>query len=149
MQIWVDADACPNAIKPILFKAAERCEVQCIFVANVAIALPNSKWLTRKVVPSGFDEADLYIEQNVAVGDLVITSDIPLASDCIERGALVMTSKGEQYTRENIKQKLQMRDFMDQMRSSGFETGGAAPYGDRDKATFANALDRLLAKRPK
>lgn len=149
MQIWVDADACPNAIKPILFKAAERCEVQCIFVANVAIALPNSKWLTRKVVPSGFDEADLYIEQNVSDGDLVITSDIPLASDCIARGALVMTSKGEQYTRENIKQKLQMRDFMDQMRSSGFDTGGAAPYGDRDKATFANALDRLLAKRPR
>lgn len=149
MQIWVDADACPNAIKPILFKAAERCEVPCIFVANVAIALPNSKWLIRKVVPSGFDEADLYIEQNVAEGDLVITSDIPLASDCIARGALVMTSKGEQYTRENIKQKLQMRDFMDQMRSSGFDTGGAAPYGDRDKATFANALDRLLAKRPK
>ena len=149
MQIWVDADACPNAIKPILYKAAERCEVQCVFVANVAIALPNSKWLTRKVVPSGFDEADLYIEQNVAQGDLVITSDIPLASDCIERGALVMTSKGEQYTRENIKQKLQMRDFMDQMRSSGFDTGGSAPYGDRDKATFANALDRLLAKRPR
>ncbi|SBS35974.1 hypothetical protein MAQ5080_03325 [Marinomonas aquimarina] len=149
MQIWVDADACPNAIKPILFKAAERCEVTCIFVANVAIALPNSKWLTRKVVPSGFDEADLYIEQNVAAGDLVITSDIPLASDCIERGALVMTSKGEQYTRENIKQKLQMRDFMDQMRSSGFETGGSAPFGDRDKAAFANALDRLLAKRPR
>lgn len=149
MQIWVDADACPNAIKPILFKAAERCEVQCVFVANVAIALPNSKWLTRKVVPSGFDEADLYIEQNVAVGDLVITSDIPLASDCIARGALVMTSKGEQYTLENIKQKLQMRDFMDQMRSSGFDTGGSAPYGDRDKAAFANALDRFLAKRPR
>lgn len=149
MQIWVDADACPNAIKPILYKAAERCEVKCIFVANVAIALPNNKWLERKVVPSGFDEADLYIEQNVAVGDLVITSDIPLASDCIERGALVMTSKGEQYTRENIKQKLQMRDFMDQMRSSGFDTGGSAPFGDRDKATFANALDRLLAKRPR
>lgn len=147
MQIWVDADACPNAIKPILFKAAERCQVQCIFVANVAIALPNSKWLTRKIVPSGFDEADLYIETHVENGDLVITSDIPLASDCIARGALVLTSKGEQYTTENIKQKLIMRDFMDQMRSSGFDTGGAPPYGDKDKATFANALDRILAKR--
>lgn len=148
MQIWVDADACPNAIKPILFKAAERCEVLCTFVANMAIALPNSKWLTRKVVPSGFDEADTYIEENVSPGDIVITSDIPLASDCIARGALVLTSKGEQYTAENIKQKLAMRDFMDQMRSSGFDTGGAPPFGDRDKASFANALDRLLAKRP-
>ncbi|MBJ7552263.1 YaiI/YqxD family protein [Marinomonas ostreistagni] len=149
MQIWVDADACPNAIKPVLYKAAERCEIVCVFVANVAIALPNSKWLTRKVVPSGFDEADLYIEQNVAKEDLVITSDIPLASDCIARGATVLTSKGELFTLENIKQKLAMRDFMDQMRSSGFDTGGSAPFSDKDKANFANTLDRLLAKRPK
>lgn len=95
MQIWVDADACPNAIKPILFKAAERCEVLCTFVANMAVALPPSKWLVRKVVPSGFDEADTYIEENVSPGDVVITSDIPLASDCIARGALVLTSKGD------------------------------------------------------
>ncbi|MEC8484551.1 MAG: DUF188 domain-containing protein, partial [Pseudomonadota bacterium] len=103
----------------------------------------------RKVVPSGFDEADLYIEQNVSKEDLVITSDIPLASDCIARGATVLTSKGELFTLENIKQKLAMRDFMDQMRSSGFDTGGSAPFSDKDKANFANTLDRLLAKRPK
>lgn len=149
MRIWVDADACPNAIKPILIKASERCEVECIFVANVAIALPHSKWVSRKVVPSGFDEADRYIEEHAAVNDLVITSDIPLASDCIDRGAQVLTSKGEQYTKENIKQKLGMRDFMDQMRSSGFDTGGSAPFGDKDKAAFANALDRILARRPR
>lgn len=147
MRIWVDADACPNAIKPILFKAAERCEVECIFVANIAIAIPSMKWVSRKVVPSGFDEADRYIEENAEQGDLVITSDIPLASDCIARGADVLTSKGEQYTKENIKQKLAVRDFMDQMRSSGFDTGGSAPYGDKDKASFANALDRMLARR--
>lgn len=147
MRILVDADACPNVIKPILVKASERCEVECVFVANLAVALPNSKWVSRKIVPSGFDEADKYIEENVQPKDLVITSDIPLASDCLKRGALVLTSKGEEYTQENIKQRLAIRDFMDQMRSSGFETGGAAPFGDKDKATFANALDRILAKR--
>ncbi|MFD1384539.1 YaiI/YqxD family protein [Rhodanobacter aciditrophus] len=149
MRILVDADACPNAIKPILIKASERCEVECLFVANVAIALPNSKWVSRKIVPSGFDEADKFIEDNAQPNDLVITSDIPLASDCLKKGAQVLTSKGEEYSQENIKQRLAIRDFMDQMRSSGFDTGGSAPFGDKDKAAFANALDRILAKRDK
>ncbi len=147
MRLWVDADACPNVIKTILFRAAERVEIPCILVANQAIAIPPSKWIERKVVSSGFDVADNYIVEQINEDDLVITADIPLASDVIEKGALAINPRGELYTRENIRQRLSMRDFMEQMRSSGIHTQGPDTFNQKDRMAFANTLDKLLAKR--
>ncbi|MEO9653381.1 YaiI/YqxD family protein [Marinomonas sp.] len=147
MRLWVDADACPNVIKTILFRAAERVEIPCILVANQAIAIPPSKWIERKVVSSGFDVADNYIVEQINEDDLVITADIPLASDVIEKGALAINPRGELYTRENIRQRLSMRDFMEQMRSSGVQTQGPDTFNQKDRMAFANTLDKLLAKR--
>ncbi|WP_100635950.1 YaiI/YqxD family protein [Marinomonas sp. ef1] len=149
MRLWVDADACPNVIKTILFRAAERLEISCILVANQAISIPPSKWIERRVVSSGFDVADNYIVDNIDTQDLVITADIPLASDVIEKGALAINPRGELYTKENIKQRLGMRDFMEQMRSSGIQTGGPAVFNQQDRMAFANTLDKLLAQRMK
>ncbi|GGN25948.1 MULTISPECIES: YaiI/YqxD family protein [Marinomonas] len=147
MRLWVDADACPNVIKTILFRAAERVQIPCILVANQAIAVPPSKWIERRVVSSGFDVADNYIVDNIDAQDLVITADIPLASEVIEKGALAINPRGELYTKENIKQRLGMRDFMEQMRSSGVQTGGPATFSQQDRMAFANTLDKLLAQR--
>ncbi|MDP5055897.1 YaiI/YqxD family protein [Marinomonas hwangdonensis] len=147
MRLWVDADACPNVIKTILFRAAERVQIPCILVANQAIAIPPSKWIERRVVGSGFDVADNYIVDHIDTADLVITADIPLASDVIEKGALAINPRGELYTKENIKQRLGMRDFMEQMRSSGVQTGGPASFNQQDRMAFANTLDKLLARR--
>ncbi|MDE8603170.1 YaiI/YqxD family protein [Marinomonas sp. RSW2] len=147
MRLWVDADACPNVIKTILFRAAERVEIQCILVANQAIAIPPSKWIERRVVSSGFDVADDYIVDNIDIHDLVITADIPLASDVIDKGALAINPRGELYTKENIKQRLGMRDFMEQMRASGMQTDGPASFSQQDRMAFANTLDKLLAQR--
>lgn len=149
MRLWVDADACPNVIKAILFRAAERLEISCILVANQAISIPPSKWIERRVVSAGFDVADNYIVDNVDIQDLVITADIPLASDVIEKGALAINPRGELYTKENIKQRLGMRDFMEQMRSSGIQTGGPTVFSQQDRMAFANTLDKLLAQRMK
>ncbi|TDO99993.1 YaiI/YqxD family protein [Marinomonas balearica] len=147
MRIWVDADACPNVVKQILFRAAERVQIKCILVANQAISMPPSKWIERKVVQSGFDEADNYIVDNLTPEDLVITADIPLASDCVEKGAMVINPRGEEYTRENIRQRLNMRDFMEQMRSSGVQTDGPQAFNQQDRMAFANSLDRILARK--
>ncbi|MGO3407880.1 YaiI/YqxD family protein [Marinomonas sp.] len=147
MRLWVDADACPNVIKTILFRAAERVEIPCILVANQAISIPPSKWIERRVVSSGFDVADNYIVEHVKPADLVITADIPLAAEVIDKGALAVNPRGELYSRENIKQRLAMRDFMEQMRSSGVQTDGPATFNQQDRMAFANTLDKLLAQR--
>jgi uncharacterized protein YaiI (UPF0178 family) len=144
--IWVDADACPNAIKETLFKAANRKEITLILVANHYIKVPPSKWISSIQVEPGFDVADDYIVEKVQKDDLVITSDIPLAAELIEKSAQIITARGDIFDKTNIKQKLNMRDFMDTMRSSGEHSGGQAAMTAKDKQTFANALDRYLAK---
>lgn len=146
MTIWVDADACPNLIKEILFKAANRVKKPLILVANHHIKVPPSPWIKMIQVESGFDVADDYIVQEVVENDLVITSDIPLAAELIEKKAYVITSRGEHYTKQNIGQRLNMRDFMETMRSSVVVGGGPATLGAKDKQAFANALDRYLSK---
>lgn len=146
MEIWVDADACPVAAKEILFKAADRTKTKVTLVANQYIKTPPSLYINMVQVSHGFDEADNTIVEKVAAGDLVITADIPLASDVIDKGAVAINPRGELYTSSNIKQKLNMRDFMDTMRSSGIQTGGQNKYGDREKQEFANQLDRFITK---
>lgn len=146
MNIWVDADACPNVIKEILFRAAERVQVQVTLVANQAIQAPRSKHIRSVQVASGFDVADNYIAQQARAGDLVITADIPLASEVIEQGCLALNPRGELYTPENIRQRLNMRDFMDTLRASGVDTGGPPAFSQADRMAFANQLDRLLAR---
>ena len=146
MQIWVDADACPNVIKEILFRAADRVAVQVILVANQAIQIPRSRHIRSVQVASGFDVADNYIVQQAKAGDLVITADIPLASEAIDKGCLALNPRGELYTTENIRQRLNIRDFMDTMRSSGVDTGGPPAFSKSDRMAFANQLDRLLAQ---
>ena len=147
MQIWVDADACPVVVKDILFRAAERAQIQVILVANQAMRFPPSAYIRSVQVAAGFDVADNYIVQKVDQGDLIITADIPLAAEVIEKGAKVISPRGEVLTMENIKSRLTMRNFMEEMRSSGQVTGGPPPLSKRDRQVFANALDRLLSKK--
>lgn len=147
MKIWVDADACPKVIRETLFKAAERTGVECTFVANHRIPIPNRVNIKSIQVESGFDIADNEIVQRVSIGDLVITSDIPLADEVIEKGALALNSRGELYTKETIKARLNIRDFMDTMRASGVQTGGPNALSQTERREFANHLDRILAKR--
>ncbi|WP_421869545.1 YaiI/YqxD family protein [Motiliproteus sp.] len=149
MQIWVDADACPKVIRDILFRAAQRVEVKLTLVANQLIATPPSPWISAVRVESGFDIADNYIVQQTHPGDLVITADIPLAAEVIEKQALALNPRGELYTTESIRQRLNMRDFMETLRASGVQTGGPAALSQADRQAFANQLDRLLAQRSK
>tara|TARA_B110000503_G_scaffold42367_1_gene69410 strand:+ start:8877 stop:9332 length:456 start_codon:yes stop_codon:yes gene_type:complete len=146
MHIWVDADACPGVIRDILFRAAQRTGLQLTLVANHTLAVPPSTNIRMLQVSSGFDVADDEIVKLAKPGDLVITSDIPLAAEVIEKGAHVLSARGERLTADNIKPRLNMRDFMDTMRSSGLQSGGQAPLNNQDKQLFANQLDRLLAK---
>jgi uncharacterized protein YaiI (UPF0178 family) len=146
MKIWVDADACPNVIKEILFRAADRVAIQVNLVANQTIQVPRSRHIRSIQVASGFDVADNYIVQQAQAGDLVVTADIPLASEAIDKGCLALNPRGELYTTENIRQRLNMRDFMDTMRSSGIDTGGPPTFSQADRMAFANQLDRLLAR---
>ncbi len=146
MQIWVDADACPRVVKDILFRAATRTGVSLTLVANQPLATPAASNIQSLQVSSGFDEADNYIAQAVEDGDLVITADIPLAAEVIENGALALNPRGELYTRETIKARLNMRDFMDTMRSSGVELSTTAAFSQQDRQRFANSLDRWLVK---
>lgn len=146
MHIWIDADACPNVVKEIVFRASQRTKTPVILVANQYIKKPPYPLIKTVQVSQGFDEADNYIVDNLNAGDLVITADIPLASDAIDKQAHVINPRGEEYTKENIKQRLNMRDFMEQMRSSGEVSGGPPPLNQSDRQQFANALDRLLAK---
>lgn len=145
MKIWVDADACPVVIKEILFRAAERKKIQITLVANHQMRIPPSKYIHFLQVPRGFDVADDEIVKRLEKGDLVITGDIPLASEVIDKKGLALNPRGEMYTTENIKQRLNMRDFMETMRSSGVEVGGGPPpLNQKDRQNFANHLDRLL-----
>lgn len=146
MKIWVDADACPNVVKEILFRAANRVGVAVTLVANQFIRVPPSPHIKSIQVESGFDVADNYIVQQAETGDLVITADIPLADEVITKGAHALNPRGEMYTKDTIKQRLQMRDFMETMRSSGVQTGGPAPLSQADRQNFANKLDAFLAK---
>lgn len=147
MQIWVDADACPVAVKEILFKAANRKQIKLTLVANQHIKTPPSPFISSLQVPSGFDVADNEIVRRVAEGDLVITSDIPLAAEVIAKGGHVISSRGEQFTKDNMAERLQMRNLTTTLRDSGMiEGGGQKTFGATDKAAFANALDRYLAR---
>ena len=144
-RIWVDADACPKVVKEILYRAADRVGVTVILVANQALDVPGSPYIQSVQVPLGFDVADNHIAQSAAPGDLVITADIPLAADVVAQGCMAINPRGELYTGENIRERLNMRDFMETLRSSGIETGGPLPFGQSDRQSFSNQLDRFLA----
>lgn len=146
MKIWVDADACPVVIKDILFKAAVRTGVSVTLVANQYIATPKSPLINMLQVASGFDVADDEIVNRMESGDLVITSDIPLASDAIKKGGLVLSPRGERLTKDNIGARLNMRDFLENMRASGVQTGGPSALNQSDRKAFADQLDWLLSK---
>ena len=147
MRIWVDADACPVVVKEILFRAADRTGVQLTLVANQPLSTPPSPNIKTLQVPRGFDVADDEIVKQLDAGDLVITSDIPLAAEVIDKGGHALSPRGEMLTTENIRARLNMRDFLDTMRASGVQTdGGPAAFSQRDKQEFANNLDRFLAK---
>lgn len=144
MKIWIDADACPKVIKDILYRAAERVKCHLILVANQHLTIPKSPYIKSIRVEAGFDVADNYIVQQASAGDLVITSDIPLAAAVLAKGAAALNPRGEVYDQNTIKQKLTMRDFMDELRGSGVMTGGPPPLSHTERREFANALDRFL-----
>ncbi len=144
--IWVDADACPKVIRDILFRAAQRTGIELVLVANQSIATPPAKNIRSLQVPQGFDVADNEIVRLAQSGDLVITADIPLAAEVMEKGAEALNPRGERYTDNSIRQRLNMRDFMDTMRSSGVHTGGPPPLGSKEKQLFANYLDQYLSR---
>ena len=146
MKIWVDADACPIVIKEILFRAAQRTEIELTLVANQAVRIPPSRYIKMIQVASGFDVADNEIVKRLSPGDLVITSDIPLAAEVIEKGGSALNPRGELYSSDNIKNRLTMRDFMDTLRSSGIDTGGPPTLNQSDRKSFANQLDKILSK---
>jgi uncharacterized protein YaiI (UPF0178 family) len=148
MQIWVDADACPGVIKEILYRAAQRVGIPLTLVANQPLTTPPSPLIRSVQVRRGFDVADDHIVAGLAPGDLVITADIPLAAQVIEKGGEVINPRGERYTTENIRERLALRNFMDELRGTGERTGGPPPLNASDRQAFANALDRLLARRP-
>lgn len=146
MKILVDADACPKPIKDVILRAAAKRELETLLVANQFIAVPPSRFVRSIQVMKGFDVADNEIVRRAEPGDLVVTADIPLASEAIDKGAFALNPRGEFYTRENIRQRLNMRDFMDTLRASGIQSGGPPPLNQQDRQAFANALDRFLTK---
>ncbi|MDB5767580.1 MAG: yaiI [Collimonas fungivorans] len=146
MQIWVDADACPNVIKEILFRVADRLQIVVVLVANKLLRVPPSRFIRAVQVPAGFDVADREIVRLLQIGDLVITADIPLAADVLEKGGKALNPRGEFYTNDNIQQHLTMRNFMDELRGSGVETGGPAAFNQSDRHLFAAQLDQFLQK---
>ena len=146
MKIWVDADACPKAIKDILFRAAKRVKVSMTLVANLPMQIPKSEFINFVLVESGLDVADNYIANQIKEGDLVITADIPLAAEIIEKDGHALNPRGEFYTKDNVKQRLSMRNLMNELRSSGLNTGGPPILGQRDRQAFANELDKFLMK---
>ncbi|MET0984275.1 MAG: YaiI/YqxD family protein [Steroidobacteraceae bacterium] len=146
MKIWVDADACPAAIKDILFRAADRARIHTTLVANQPLRIPSSPFIRFMQVAAGFDVADKRIVELLEPGDLVITADIPLAAATIDKGAHALNPRGELYTTDNIRERLSMRNFMDELRGSGVATGGPAVFNSRDREAFANSLDGLLRR---
>jgi hypothetical protein len=145
MQIWIDADACPKVIKEILFRAAQRARIPLVLVANKPLRTPASRYIRSMRVAAGFDVADNIIVREMACGDLVITADIPLAAAVIGKGGHALNPRGEFYSKENIEERLTMRNFMDALRESGVNTGGPPTLGPKDRQAFANQLDRFLA----
>lgn len=143
MHIWVDADACPSVIKDILYRAAQRWQRPLTLVANQMLRTPPSPWIRAVQVPRGFDVADDYIVRHAAAGDLAITGDIPLAALLLEKGTAVLSPRGERYTADTIRERLSMRDMMEELRSAGIDTGGPAALSQADRRAFASALDRL------
>lgn len=146
MQIWVDADACPGVIKEILYRVAERTQIQVTLVANQLLRVPGSKFIRALQVPGGFDVADAEIVERLQPGDLVVTGDIPLAAQVLEKGGYALNPRGDFYTKDTIAQQLTMRAFMEELRSSGVDTGGPSAFSQADRQKFANALDRHLAR---
>lgn len=149
MHIWVDADATPAVIKDILFRAAERVKLPMTLVANKLLRVPPSAYIRALQVPGGFDVADNEIARRMEAGDLVITADIPLAAQAIEKGGHALNPRGEFYSRDNIRERLNMRDFMEELRGSGVPVSGPAAFSQADRQNFANQLDRFLARLPK
>ncbi len=147
MRIWVDGDACPGVIKDILFRAAERAKLQLILVANQVIRTPPSPWVRAVQVPRGMDVADQHIADAVVAGDLVITADIPLAAAVVEKDAFALDPRGSLYSRANVRELLDMRNFMETLRSTGVQTGGPPAFSHSDRQAFANQLDRFIARR--
>ena len=146
-RIWVDADASPKAVKEILYRASERTKIPVTFVANQFLEVPRSSLIFAVKVASGFDVADNYIVEHSNKGDVAITQDIPLAAELVAKGCVVLNPRGERYTKENVRERLNMRDFMDSLRSSGVQTGGPEAFSKKDRMTFANALDNVLVQR--
>lgn len=146
MKIWVDADACPVGIKEILYRAANRTEIELTLIANQMLRVPPSPWIKALQVPPGFDVADQRITQEVTAGDIVVTADVPLAALVIAKRVVVLDPRGELLDKGNIQERLTMRNFMETLRNSGVETGGPSSFSNMDKQAFANQLDRLLAK---
>jgi len=146
MQIWIDADACPNPIKEIVYRAANRKQIYVTLVANQWLKIPSSPYIKMQQVEKGFDIADNMIVKQLQTNDLVITSDIPLAADALEKQANVLTPRGDRYTLDTIKERLVMRDFMETMRASGLQSGGPAPFSAKDREQFANQLDKLITR---
>lgn len=147
MHIWVDADACPAVIKDILFRVAERTQIAVTLVANQLMRVPGSRFVRALQVPAGADAADAEIVARVQAGDIVVTGDIPLAAQVLDKGGLPLNPRGEWYTRDTIAQQLTMRAFMEELRGAGVDTGGPAAFSQADRQRFANALDRELARR--
>lgn len=149
-RIWVDADAAPRDVKEVVYRAAKRLEISTVLVANHRLSTPaNNRWVTAVLVRHGPDIADHYIAERAGPGDLAITADIPLAAVLVEKAVHVLDPRGEQYTAENVRERLSIRDFMDSLRSTGVETGGPSAYSASDKRAFANALDRTLTAKLK
>ena len=146
MQIWVDADACPKVIKEILFRAAERARVSLILVANQPLRTPSSPFVKAVRVSSGFDAADDTIARQLQAGDLVITADIPLAAQVVERGGHALDPRGEFYTKDNIRERLAVRNLLQELRSGGVDVGGPSSLTRSERHAFANELDRFLTK---
>lgn len=147
MHIWVDADSCPAVIKDILFRVADREQISVILVANKLIRVPGSRFIRALQVPAGADAADAEIVERLSAGDIVVTGDIPLASHVLQKGGLPLNPRGEWYTEATIAQQLTMRAFMAELRESGINTGGPASFSHADRQSFANSLDRELARR--
>jgi len=148
-QIWVDGDACPGVIKEILFRAAERASIHITLIANHALSKPASRYIHVLTVRGGFDEADNEIVQRMQAGDLVVTQDIPLAARVIEKGGVALHPRGERFTPDNMAERLSMRNFMEELRGAGVQTGGPPAFHPRDRQAFANQLDRWLAQLPR
>lgn len=146
MKIWIDADACPKMVKEVIFKASARLKVPVCLVANSFMAVPLHPTISFVQVDQGADVADFYIAENCTSSDLVITADIPLAALIVEKEAIAINPRGEVYTEENMSERLSMRNFMQDLRDGGLDTGGPPPLGPKDKEKFANSLERILTK---